>query len=131
MCIYNHDSRSLKPLSLAILHWERTNKFFEKRSSRLLSRFFNFFITAHLPLRRMHAEVHRLQHELHQGHRRLHPIVVKEPQVTYGFSSQIMAYILNMFICVGMILLDNLLQYLLFIAVIDLFRTCDNIAILI
>jgi hypothetical protein len=31
-----------------------------------------------------------------------------------------------MFICVGMILLDNLLQYLLFIAVIDIFRTYDS-----
>jgi hypothetical protein len=30
-----------------------------------------------------------------------------------------------------MILLDNLLQYLLFIVVIDLSRTCDSIAILI
>jgi hypothetical protein len=86
---------------------------------------------AHLPLRRMRAEVHRLQHELHQGHHRLHPIVVKKPQVTYDFSSQIMAYILNMFICVGMILLDNLLQCLLFIAVIDVSRICDSIAILI
>jgi hypothetical protein len=42
-----------------------------------------------------------------------------------------MSYILNMFICVGMILLDNLLQYLLFIVVIDLCRTCDSIATLI
>jgi hypothetical protein len=31
-----------------------------------------------------------------------------------------MSYILNMLIYVGMILLDNLLQYLLFIAMIDL-----------
>jgi hypothetical protein len=36
-----------------------------------------------------------------------------------------------MLICVGMILLDNLLQCLLFITVIDLSRTCDNTAILI
>jgi hypothetical protein len=41
----------------------------------------------------------------------------------YGFFSQIMFYILNMLICIGMILLDNLLQYLLFIAMIDLSRT--------
>jgi hypothetical protein len=33
-----------------------------------------------------------------------------------------------MLICVGMILLDNLLQCLLFIAMIDLSRTCDSIA---
>jgi hypothetical protein len=37
-----------------------------------------------------------------------------------------MFYLLDMFICVVMILLDNLLQYLLFIAVIDIFRTYDS-----
>jgi hypothetical protein len=56
------------------------------------------------------------QHEFHQADRRLHSIIViKVPQVTYD-SSQIMTYIFNMLICLGMILLDNLLQYLLFIA---------------
>jgi hypothetical protein len=35
-----------------------------------------------------------------------------------------MSYIFNMLKCVGMILLDNLLQYFLFIAMIDLSRTC-------
>jgi hypothetical protein len=53
-------------------------------------------------------------------------IVVKEPQVTYSFSSQIMSYILNMLIYVGMILLDNMLQCLFFIAMIDLSRTCGS-----
>jgi hypothetical protein len=42
-----------------------------------------------------------------------------------------MSYIMNMLICVGMILLDNLLKCLLFITVIDLSRTCDSTAILI
>jgi hypothetical protein len=42
-----------------------------------------------------------------------------------------MSYIFNMLICVGMILLDNLLQYFLFIAVIDLSRTCGTATILI
>jgi hypothetical protein len=42
-----------------------------------------------------------------------------------------MSDILNMLICVGMILLDKLLQYLLFITVISLSRTCDSTAILI
>jgi hypothetical protein len=37
----------------------------------------------------------------------------------------------NMFICVGLILLDNLMQYLLFIAMIDLSRTCGTTASLI
>jgi hypothetical protein len=34
-----------------------------------------------------------------------------------------MSYIFDMLICVGMILLDNLLQCFLFIAMIDLYRT--------
>jgi hypothetical protein len=37
-----------------------------------------------------------------------------------------MSYILDMLNRVGMILLDNLLQYLLFIAMIDLSRTCGS-----
>jgi hypothetical protein len=49
----------------------------------------------------------------------------------YDFFSQIMSYLSNMLICVGMILLDNLLQYLIFIAMIDLSRTCDSTASLI
>jgi hypothetical protein len=42
-----------------------------------------------------------------------------------------MSYILNMLFYVDMILLDNLLQYLLFIIVIDLSKTYDNTTILI
>jgi hypothetical protein len=107
-------------------------RFFRKRSSRLLAHLFKFFITAHLPLRRTCVEGHRLQHELRQADCHLHPIViVKESQVTYGSFSQSMSYILNMLICVGIILLDNLLQYLLFIVVIDLSITCDSLATLI
>jgi hypothetical protein len=55
-------------------------------------------------------------------------VVIKEPQVMYGFSFQIMSYLLHMLICIGMILLNNLLQCLLFIAMIDLSRTCDSTA---
>jgi hypothetical protein len=103
------------------------NKVFGKRSSRLLARFVKFFTTAHLPLHRSRAEGRRLQRELHQADHRLHPVViVKEPQVIYGSCSQIMSYIFNMLICVGMILLDNLLQCFLFIAMIDLSRTCGT-----
>jgi hypothetical protein len=76
-----------------------------------------------LPLRRSHAEGRLLQRELHQADRHLHPVVIgKELQVTYGSCSQIMSYIFNILICVGMILLDNKLQYFLFIAMIDLSR---------
>jgi hypothetical protein len=42
-----------------------------------------------------------------------------------------MSYILNMLICVGMILLDNLLQCFLFIAMIDLSKTCGTVTSLI
>jgi hypothetical protein len=88
----DRESRSSKLSSLAILHRERVNKVFKKRSLRLLARFFKFFIMAHLPLHWTRVKGHRLQHELYQADRHLHPIViVKEPQVTYGFSSQIMS----------------------------------------
>jgi hypothetical protein len=87
---------------------------------------------AHLPLRRTRADDRRLQHEFCQVEHRFHPIIiVKEPQVTYDISSQIMSYILNILIYVCMILIDNLLQCLLFIVVIDLYRTCDDTIILI
>jgi hypothetical protein len=71
----------------------------------------------------MHTKGRRLQRELRQAERHLQPIVViKEPQVTYGSCSQIMSYIFHILIYVGMILLDNLMQYLLFIAMINLSR---------
>jgi hypothetical protein len=108
--ICDRESRSPKPSSSAILHRERPNKGFGKQSLRLLARFIKFFTTAHLPLRRSHAEGRRLQRKVRHADRRLHPVViVKEPQVTYRSCSQIMSYIFNMLIFVGMILLDNLL----------------------
>jgi hypothetical protein len=114
-----------------ILHRERVNKVFGKRSSWLLTLFVKFFTTARLALRRSRAEGHRLQRELRQVNRHLYPvIIVKEPYVTYGFCSQIISYIFNMLICVCMFLLDNLLQYFLFIAMIDLW-TCGTITSLI
>jgi hypothetical protein len=42
-----------------------------------------------------------------------------------------MSFLLDMLIYVGMILLDNLLQCLLFIAMINPSRTCDSTATLI
>jgi hypothetical protein len=128
-CIHDRESRSLELSSSVILHRERVNKVFGKRYPRLLAHFFMFFITAHLTLHRTHAKGYRLQRELRQADHHLHLIVViKEPQVTYGFSSQIISYILNMLICVGMILLDNLLQCLVLIAMIDPSRTCGSTA---
>jgi hypothetical protein len=56
--------------------------------------------------------------ELHQFAGALQdPTIVKEDM--YVFNSPIMSYILNMLICVGMILLDYLLQCFLLIDVID------------
>jgi hypothetical protein len=105
-CIYDQESSSSEPSSSVILHQERVNKVFGKRSSRLLACFFKIFITAHLPLCCTRTKGHRLQRELRQADGRLYPIViVKEPQVTYNFSYQIMSYRLDMLICVGMILL--------------------------
>jgi hypothetical protein len=87
---------------------------------------------ARLPLHRSCAKSHRLQRELCQADCCLHPvIVVKEPQVMYDSYSQIMSYIFNMLIYVCMILLDNLLHCLLFIAMIDLSRTYGTAASLI
>jgi hypothetical protein len=125
MCICDWESKSPKPLSSAILHRERANKVFGKRSSRLLACFFKFFITSHLPLRRTHDEGR------HLNVNSVKPIIIKKPQVTYAFSSQRMSYLLDMLICVGMILLDNLLQCLLFVPMIDLSRTCYSTATLI
>jgi hypothetical protein len=131
-CICNQESRSLEPSSLAILHRERTNKVFGKRSLRLLYRFVKFFTMDHLPLHRLCGEGHRLQCELCQADHHLHPVVVIiEPQDRYGSCSQIMSYIFNMLIYVGIILLDNLLQCLMFIAMIDLSKTCGTTASLI
>jgi hypothetical protein len=85
---------------------------FGKQTLRLLFRFIKFFTTARLPLRRSHTEGRRLQRKLHQADRRLHLVVIiKEPQVTYGSCSQIISYIFNMLICIGMLIpIRRLLQ---------------------
>jgi hypothetical protein len=132
MYICDQESRSSESSSSVILHQERVNKVFGKRSSRLLARFVKFFTTARLPLRRLRVEGRHLQRELRQVDRHLYPIVViNEPQVTYGYWSQIMSYIFNILIYLSMILLDNLLQCLLFIAMINLSRTYGTAATLI
>jgi hypothetical protein len=69
-CICDRESMSLKSSSSAILHRERANKVFGKRSSRLLARFFKFFITAHLLLHRTCAEGRRLQCKFRQADHR-------------------------------------------------------------
>jgi hypothetical protein len=115
ICICDRESRSPESSSSTILHQERTNKVFEKRSSRLLARFVKFFIMTRLPLRQSRAEGRRLQCELHQ--------VNCHHQGTAShvwFCSQIVSYIFSVLIYVDMILLDTLLQYLLFITMISI-----------
>jgi hypothetical protein len=131
-CICDRESRSPEPSSSAIMYREMANKIFGKRSSGLLAHVIKFFTITHLPFRRSRAEGRHLQRKLCQAHRRLHSvIVIMEPQVTYDSCSQIMSYIFNMLICVCMILLDNVVQCLLFIAMIDLSRTYGTAASLI
>jgi hypothetical protein len=60
-CIGDRESRSPELSSSAILHRERVNKVFGKRSSRLLTCYVKFSTTARLPLHRSHADGHRLQ----------------------------------------------------------------------
>jgi hypothetical protein len=68
------------------------------------------------------VEPDRIYHELRQFARGLQETTTIE-KVTYILHSRILPYIL---ICVGMILLDNLWQYFMFIDMIDLSRTCES-----
>jgi hypothetical protein len=125
MCICDRESRSLKPSSSVILHWERENKVFEKRSTRLLDRFSKFVITTHLPLHRSRTEPHHINRKLYQFmHGLQKSTTIKED--TYVLNSRIMSYILNILIYVDMILLDSLLQCFLFVTVVDLSSTFDS-----
>jgi hypothetical protein len=117
--ICDWESRSPKPSSLAILHRKKANKVFGKHSTRLLDRFSKFIITTCLPLRWSCAGPRHIYHKLRESACGLqNSITVKEDM--YVLDSRIMSYILNISICVGMILLDILLQWFLFITVIDL-----------
>jgi hypothetical protein len=125
MCICDRESRSLEPSSLVILHQERVNKIFGKRSMWLLDSFSKFVITARLPLHRSCAEPRRINHELCQFACGLQKsTTIKED--TYILNSQIMSYILNILIYVGMIPLDSLLQWFLFVVMIDLSGTFES-----
>jgi hypothetical protein len=61
----------------------------------------------------------------------VNPTVVKEEEATYILFSQLIPYLLSMIIYVGMILQDKMLQYLIFIARMDLSSTYYNTTILI
>jgi hypothetical protein len=98
----------------------------------LLDRFFNFIITAHLHFRRASADHRCMQCVIAYTKWHLdNPTVVKENEASYIIFSQIMPYILSMMICIDMILLDNLLQYLICIIMIDLSSTRDCTSVLI
>jgi hypothetical protein len=117
-CICDWESRSPEPSSSVILHQERVNNVFGKRSTWLLNRFSKFIITTRLSLHRSHAEPHHISCELHQS---MHSLQ-KSTTVMED-----MSFILDILICVGMILLDSLLQCFLFIAVIHLSSTFDTV----
>jgi hypothetical protein len=106
-------SRSLVPLSSAILHWEeRTNKVFVgKRSTQLFDHFLNLFITTHLPLRRECVD-----------HRHL---LLSRLSSIFSTYSTVVNEGLSMIICIDMSLVD-LLQYLICIVWIYLYSTYDS-----
>jgi hypothetical protein len=108
--------------SSAILHWERANKVFEKRSARLLERFhiavlYVLVATAHLPPCQWGA-TRRRQACGGVDHRRrpLYPVIPVSLE-TYGFLSLTMSFISSM-IWLGLILL---LQYFILNHLISMF----------
>jgi hypothetical protein len=124
MYICDWESRSSKPSCSTILHRERANKVFGKRSTQLLDCFFKFINTTCLPLHWLCVDPRHIYHELHySSHGLQKSILVKD---TYVLDSRIMSYILNILICVGMILLDRLLQWFPFIVGVDLASTIDS-----
>jgi hypothetical protein len=106
-CTGDWESRSLEPSSLTILHRGGQIRFLESDLYDCSICFIKLFITTHLPLRRSHVEHCHIYHEFCQSMRGLQESTVEK--VTYLLNSQIIFCILNMLICVGMILLDNLL----------------------
>jgi hypothetical protein len=98
----------------------------------MLECFIKFVITALLHFHRTHADCRRLQCTVTKIKcHLLNSIVIKEGEAMHILFSQIMSYILGIIICVGTILLDNLLQYLMFIAMIDLSQYhCFNLQII-
>jgi hypothetical protein len=67
-------------------------RFLESDLHNCLIRFLKLFITAHLPLRRLHAEPHRIYHKICQPARGIQESTAIE-EVTYVHNSEIMSYI--------------------------------------
>jgi hypothetical protein len=109
--------------SSAILHRERPNKVFGKRSARLLERFhiavfYVLVATACLPPRQWGATRRRQARRGADRRRRLLYLVIPVRQETYGFLSLTMSFIPSM-ICLGLILL---LQYFILNHMMSMFR---------
>jgi hypothetical protein len=79
--------------------------------------FIKLFTRTRLPLHRLCTEAHHIYLKLHQSTCCLQESTTMQ-EVTYVFKSRFMPCML---ICVGMILLDNLLQCFLFIAMLHLY----------
>jgi hypothetical protein len=129
-CICNRESRSLESSTSVILHQKRANKVFRNDLHDYSIRFIKLFIMTHFPLCWLCIEPHHIYCELRQSTHGLQEYTATQ-EVMCVFNSWIMTYILIMLICVGMILLNNLLQYFLFIDVIDLSRICKSNIVLI
>jgi hypothetical protein len=120
MYICNWESGSLKSSSSSILHWERANKVFGKRSSRLLN-------PLHQTLHHGSSTSSSIARGASSHLPRTSSVCAWSLgiyccwEVTLVYNLRIISYILNMLIIVDMILLDNLLQCFLFIIVIDLY----------
>jgi hypothetical protein len=70
-------------------------------------------------------EPHGIYRKLHQSARGLQESTTINED-TYVLNSRIMSNLLNILICVGMILLNSLMQYFMFIVVINLSSTYDT-----
>jgi hypothetical protein len=78
-----------------------------------------------LLLHQSHTEARHINRELHESARGLQKSTTVKKDM-YILNSRIMSYILNILICIGMILLDSLLQCFMFIVVIDLSSNFDS-----
>jgi hypothetical protein len=110
--------------SSAILHWERANKVFGKRSARLLERFhiavlYILVTAARLPPRQWGATRRRQARGGADHRRHLLCLVIPAGQETYGFLSLTMPFIPSM-IWLGFILL---LQYFILNYIMSMFRS--------
>jgi hypothetical protein len=123
-CIYDRERRSLELLSLMILHWERVNKVLWSvlwdcsiASSTSSSWLVYIFIERALTIVVYNTSLLKLSGVF------TIQLSSRKNEASYVLYSQIITYILSLMICIDMILLDNLLQCLIYIIMIDLSST--------